>query len=753
MNKYQVQPQGAAVVKDDLVPLVPIEEVETERTSSALDFDVKALWAAVYRNRYFVIGIITICILAGLVIAMLTTPLYRATATVQIDQEASKVLETQDTQPGVSVQDSERFLQTQLDVIRSRALATKVAEALRLTRDDRFLTAMGVEPPAPGNDAQRRAQLQDRVVSVLQDNVTVELPRSSRVATIGFTSPDPEYAARVANGYVEAYITSNLQRRFDASAYARRFLEQRLAETKARLEASERQAIAYARNAQLIDTGGAAATPGAAPSQSSLVSTNLVSLNDAYSTARAQRLAAEQRWRVAQATPVMNLPEVMSNQTINGLQASRAEALATYTQNRARYGAEHPLILQGQARVSEIDRQIARIAGQIRSSIRDQYQTALGQEQALQRDVASLQQATLNERDRSVNYNILRREADTNRALYDALLQRYREVSAAAGITTNNIARLDVAQRPGSPISPNAIMNMLMGAIGGLALALLFVFIRETIDDILRTPEDIERHIGLPLLGSVPLTEAGIPLEEALSDQKSSVSEAYFSIRTSLELSSAGGLPPTIYFTSSVPGEGKSTSAFATARGFAQIGKRTILIDADLRKPSVHRLLAVANRIGLSNVLSGQKPLSDVVQHSDVPNLDFMTCGPVPPNPAELLAGNTMNEVLAELSANYDLVVIDGPPVLGLADAPAVSSAASATVLVIQANSARRGRVKAATRRLVAARGRLIGAILTKFDPKRAAYASDYSYDYYYYGNDKDKDAGPGSGGDKAPAA
>lgn len=737
MNKFVSPGAGTAAISNDLI-MLPADDARVDGPAGS-DFHLRTAWDAIYRRRYVVAAIVALCVLLGLVAAMLTTPIYQAEATVQIDQEAAKVLETQDVEPGVTAQDAERFLQTQLDVIRSRALSIRVAEALGLFRNTAFLTAMEIAPPEAASDAARRAALRERVINVVQSNLTVDLPRSSRVASIGFTSPNPAVAARVANGFVEAYITSNLQRRFDASGYARRFLEERLAETKQRLEASERQAIAYARNARLIDTGGVAAEGSSAP-QSSLVSTNLVQLNNAYSAARAARLQAQQRWQVAQATPLMNLPEVLANPAISQLQRSRAEAYAQYSQNRARYGQDHPLIVQNQAQVQEIDKQINRLAGTVRSSIRDQYQTNLQQENALQRDVGALQQSALAERDRSVDYNILKREADTNRSLYDALLQRYRELSAAAGITSNNISRIDLAEVPRSPISPSPILNMLLGGLGGLGLALMFVFVREKVDDVVRSPEDLERSGGVALLGTVPLSESGTSLEEALADQKSSISEAYSSIRTSLELASANGLPSSLFLTSSEPGEGKSTSALTIARAFAQIGKRTILIDADMRKPRLHRLLNVTNELGLSNVLARQKPITDVIKPSGTQNLDLVTCGPIPPNPAELFAGDAMREVLASFSGMYDLAVIDGPPVLGLADAPSIAAAAQATVFVAKANIARRGRVQMAVRRLLASRATILGTVLTSFDPKRAAYGSHYGYGYGYYSYGSNRD-------------
>lgn len=729
-----------------------LEELEENRQrANAIDIDVKAMWSAVYRNRFVMLSIVLVAVLLGMVSALLSTPIYRATASVQIDQTTAKVLESEQTDPAQTVQDADRFLQTQLDILRSRSQAAKVADDLGLARNNQFLTQMGL-PPSNGtigglNAVQSR---RERVIRVLQANMTVELPRSSRVAILNFDSPDAALATTVVNSYVKSYITANLRRRFDTSAYTREFLANQIAATKERLETSEKAMIEYARNAGLIDTSGAAGHgAGAAQgAQSSLTMSNLVGLNQAYSEARAARVTAQQKWEQVQRTPVMSIPEVMSDPVIQRLRGDRATAGVDLQQALERYGENHPTVIQLRARIGELDAQIGRQAANIRNAIREAFQLASKQEAALDTNVGQLTRDTLAEQDRGVQFNILKREVDTNRTMYEGLLQRYKEVSAAAGITTNNISVIDVAERPISPISPNMKMNMVLAGLGGLALALMFVFFRERLDDVIRSPEDIDRKLGLPYLNAIPIVESGTTPEEALENQRSHFSEAYFALRTAIELASPLGLPDSIFFTSAAPAEGKSTTALAIARTFAQVGRKTILIDADLRKPTLHRELELSNEVGLSNVLARQRSLADAIQSSHIPNLDAMTSGKLPPNPAELVSGSAIAEMVAALEERYDVVLIDGPPVLGLADAPAIASIVDATVFVIEANRSSRGKTKAAIRRLLSARAKIIGAVLTKFDAKRIGYGNDYGYYYYYYGSQPGS-APPGAGGKK----
>jgi capsular exopolysaccharide synthesis family protein len=321
--------------------------------------------------------------------------------------------------------------------------------------------------------------------------------------------------------------------------------------------------------------------------------------------------------------------------------------------------------------------------------------------------------------------------------LYDGLLQRYRELSAAAGITTNNISVIDKAETPNRPIWPRPLLNAAIGFLAGLFLSLLLVFLKEKFDDSVRSPDDVERKLGQPLLGTAPLLRGNSsdPVV-ALEDPRSLISEAHYAMRMSLELSSDQGLPGALLVTSSRQAEGKSTCAYAIARDLALSGKRVLLIDADLRKPSLHRTLGAENRTGLANVLARQKKIEEVVQRTSVDNLFLVTSGPLPPNPAQLLAGKTLNSVIARAKELFDVAIIDGPPVLGLADAPRLSSAVDGTLFVVEANRAHHGHSKAALKRLAAAKANILGVILTKFDARKAGYKSEYGYYYYEYNSD-----------------
>jgi capsular exopolysaccharide synthesis family protein len=258
-------------------------------------------------------------------------------------------------------------------------------------------------------------------------------------------------------------------------------------------------------------------------------------------------------------------------------------------------------------------------------------------------------------------------------------------------------------------------------------------------DDAVRSPEDVEHRFGLPFLGAVPRLGRRVAANAALMDPRSEISEAYHTVRASIDLSSENGSPGTLLVTSSREGEGKSTTALAMARDFAHSGKRVLLVDADLRRPSLHKVLELPKTPGLSNLLTKQLSLDEVIQHTETERLDFISAGPQPPSPAELLSGTRFASLLTSLKSRYDQIVIDSPPVLGLADAPQMAAVVDGSVLVVEANRAHRGSVKAALRRLVGSRAQILGAILVKFDPRKVAFGEDYMTGYYGYG-DPDED-------------
>jgi polysaccharide biosynthesis transport protein len=704
-------------------------------------FNFMHYWYLLVRHARLVASTFAGGLVVGLIVTMLTTPLYRASTTIQIDPKQINVIGVQGAEP-VQTTDDRDNMQTQLALLQSRSLAERVVDRLNLADNQNFGRSgghsiksaikrmLGRETPVSAAD---RAAREKRAAAVVMAHLTVEPVRGSRLVRIEYDDPNPATAARVSNAIADNFIGSNLDRRFEASSYARKFLEDRIAQIKAKLEDAERQLVAYAAAQKLITVMETDHDSVEATASSSLTGANLVEMNNALAKAREQRIMAEQKWREAQTSLGSNSLEIMQDPTVQALRAARGQLEAQYQQKLAVYKADYPDMVQLRAQMDAIDGQIALNVRKAKDSLRSQYQVALRQEQAMQGQVDSLTAGVIDQRGRSIQYDILQREVDTNRTLYDGLLQRYKEIGVAGDLSSNNISIVDRAEIPHRPFSPSLLLNLAISGgialLGGLGAALLL----ESMDETIKTPDDIEAKLGIPLLGAIPLLEKGMTTREALLNSRSMFSEAYYSVRTALQFSTSEGVPANLLISSARPAEGKSTTAAALATNFAKLGMRVLLVDGDLRNPSLHRAMGCENTAGLSNYLTGRGSIAQLVQPTEEPGLVFMSCGPLPPNPAELLAGAQIRRLFEEAREHFDLMVIDGPPVMGLADAPLLASVAEGTVIVVEAGHTKRGLVATALRRLEAGGARVLGAVLTKFDASAPGYGyHDYGYSYDY---------------------
>ena len=691
------------------------------------------------------IGLIALGLAIGLAIGaaatLLTRPIYTARTTLQIDREAVKVVNGEDQTPVDNL--GEEFFQTQYGLLKSRALAVRVAESLGLAADDHFVQAMTARHPGAVAKPQTAEEKRDRLIALLQSNEGVTPERGSRLVAVTFSSPDPALSARVANAFAENFIAAALDRRFESSSYARDFLEKRIAQVKAKLEVSERELVAYAASQQIIQLPNAG-QPNAAEAGPSLAGANLESFNTALAAARTERIKAEQKWRQAQTVTGVGLTEILQSPTFQILSQEKAKQVAEYQDKLRIFKPDYPEMLQQKARIEETQRQLDMEAANVKSSLRAQYEAALSNEKALMSQVDGLKTAVLDLRGRSIRYTILQREVDTNRTLYDGLLQRYKEVGVAGGVASNNISVVDRAEPPTFPSRPRPFLNLALAALAGLLLGAAMAVVREALDQAIRTPADFEAGLELPLLGSIPALKKGMTPKQALTDNRSAMSEAYQSLRSALQFSTADGFPKTLLITSPWPRSGKTTTAFAIAQFVARLGFRVLLVDADLRNPSVQALVEADGGLGLSSLLTGGAVLKEAVQTTPYANLFAVTAGPHAPNPAELLAGPRLRALLDEAGAVFDMIVIDGPPIMGLADAPLIGSAVAGSLLVVEAGRTTRAQVRLALRRMGLGGANVLGGLLNKCKVSHASYGYGYGYGYGdpYGGGDDGKSRG-----------
>ena len=414
------------------------------------EFDLERYWQIVWKHRLLIAAVLAVSLALGAAVTLLATPIFTATATLQIDREAARVVDMQDAASSDQLVSGPEFFETQYGLLKSRSLAESVVQELGLTRSEPFLRAANIEQPE-GPGAQR--QLQRMVLASVQGNLRISPVRSSRLVNINVDSADPLMASKIANAFAENFISSNLERKFESSSYARDFLEKRIAQEKAKLEDNERKLVAYAASQQIINLrdSSSASDPGATQS---LAAADLTAISGALSVAKARRIAAEQKWRQAQGSSGLTISEVLQSPTVQQLSQTRARLQGEYQDKLSIYKPEFPEMVQLRAQIEETSRQINAESGNIRESLRPPYTIALNEKRALAGQVAGLKGSVLDLRDRSIQYNILQRELDSSRALYDGLLQRYKEVGVTGGVTTNNISIVDRATAPQKPSKP-----------------------------------------------------------------------------------------------------------------------------------------------------------------------------------------------------------------------------------------------------------------------------------------------------------
>ncbi len=707
----------------------------SEKRADDDEIDLLAYWRILVKRKWLVLGVLGTVVALALVATLMMPPIYRATAVLQIDREALQVMQVEGV--GTAEGAAPDFLQTQYELLKSRSLAERVANELAI--DDQTLERLASATWAqraraalsPGKDnaeegevdpAAAEEQALRRASGLVRDNLVVEPVRNSRLVRIHYDSTLPTFSARVVNAVADGFIASAIERKFDASSFAGKYLEEQLALAKGRLEESERALVAFATKENIVVTG---------ESGVSLEGQNLGALNAALAAAQDQRIRAQATWN--QVSGGGALPaDAIGQSILNTLQQQRATLNAQYQQQLKTYKPEYPSMQALKGQIDEVDRQISQERAAVRASIKAEYDAAQARENMLVAQLSTLRDRTLDVDNRSIDYNILRREVDTNRQLYDGLLQRYKEIGVAGGVGSNNISIVDRAVVPGGRYKPNLPLNLALGLMLGLMLGVLLAFVLEFLDDTLKGPEDVEQQLRLAVLGIIPHLKKQT-VAQAMADPRSAFAEAYRSVRTALQFSTDHGVPKVLLVTSPSASEGKSTTAHTLARNFAQLGKRVLLIEGDLRNPSLHRVLGVRSDTGLSSLLAGAASANQVIMDTDDERLKVVLAGPLPPNPAELLSGSRLLSMLTVAAEKYDQVIIDGPPVLGIADAPILSNVAGGTLLVIQAGNTRIKTAQAAIKRLAAARAHVVGAILTHYDAKVAGYGYDYA-SYYSYG-------------------
>lgn len=725
--------------------------------------DLRDIWRMVLKHKWMLLSVAIVGLLAALLLSFVKTPLYLASTTLQVDKRAARVVQFgQDSEAGADM-DDRTAMGTQLELLKSRVLAERVIDELRLDRQglplpaapgasDTPLASEGVDggedgeaPPTEGwlgmgsnvlgriqdsysklrepSSSNTERLNREEVIAAFQRTAQVEQVRNSRMLRIQVENASPQLAARIANSMTESFIALNLERRLESSSYAKSFLETQLGLTKARLEESERKLNDYARTRNILTLD----------EKTNVLNQTYTEYSSAMTKAEQELIKAESEYEAIRVAPGTSR-QVLESKSVQDYKAQISKLDQEYQQNAKVYKADFPKMQQLRAQMDDLNGKINAEVQNILSSVRNQLATAKRQEGQIRSRLQQTRQEIMQSQDRSVDFNLLKREVDTNRELYNGLLQQVKEVGVAGGVETNNIQVVDKAEVPLFPHKPRIPLNAAIGLLAGLVLGLGLVFLLESLDDSIKFADEVEKLLMVPLLGVIPKVKEKTDLPSlallAHKDPRGQIAEAYRSVRTALQFSTSQGAPRRLVLTSTTKNEGKSTTALALAINFAQMGHKVVLIDGDMRNPTAHKFLSLNNAYGLSNYLSGHDQEGALAKDAGIPNLRVITAGPIPPSPVDLLTGPRLVELMDLLEAQgTQYIIVDGPPVLGLADAIVLANQVQSVLYVAQASQTRKSHIKDAFRRLRMAGIVPCGVVLTKTTAQNTAY---YTYDSYY---------------------
>jgi succinoglycan biosynthesis transport protein ExoP len=608
----------------------------------------------------------------------------------------------------------------------------RTAEKLGLQYDPDYAGALG-----PNHDMTSLGR-------AVAGQISVKPLKDSRLATITVTDRKPQRAALIANTIADTYIEYNLDYKLEGARSAMAWLAEQESDLKRQLEESELKLYQFKKDRNLLAVN--------LDDKQSMLSNNLANVNQKLTDLRISRLALEAKRRMIERardniTEQETLPELRENVTVKSLR----DSFITYSKELAdistKYGPEHPRIRALQDQMDVVRKAYEKVMNDELSTFEKSYEEAVDNEKALKVLMEQQKNEAIEVSKIEVEYRPLLRASQQNEKMYSLISTRQKEIDITGPMKTNNVRVLERAVVPGAPIRPNPIQNLMMGLMLGLGTGVALAFAIEALDNTLKTQADVELFLGVPVLGLVPVIGGAAEPVEVLADDlrqrdlgvfldpKSVAAECCRSIRTNILFMSPDRPIKTMVITSPSPQEGKTTTAINLGVTMAEAGGRVLIADTDMRRPRLHRSFGVGNQIGISTVIVGKATLEEAIKHTDVPNLDVLTCGPVPPNPSELLHTDRFAAVLADCAKLYDRIVLDSPPTSAVTDPAVLGNLVDGVVLIIKAGETTRDSAIHARRQLMSAKARVIGVVVNAIDFSNPAYGYEYYYrNYYRYG-------------------
>jgi capsular exopolysaccharide synthesis family protein len=710
-------------------PFPPQQEFEPEAPSVPLSH---YLWV-LRRHLWKIVAFVAACVLATAVISARLQPIYESIATVDIDRQApSDVVGEGSTRSVELTDDADQFLATQIRLIQSDSVLRPVAEQFHLLDREGQLKKVSPEK------AQRTAQ-----APVSLGGLKVTRPPNTYLLLISYSSPDPRLAADVANAIANSYLAHTYDIRIRSSATLSSFMEKQLDELKAKMEKSGLALAQFEKDLDVINP----------EEKTNILSARLLQLNTEYTVAQGERVSKEAAWNAMKSGSLEAAQVSAQGQALVKLNETLDAARQRFALVKSTYGPTHPEYRKAASEVAEVEKQIDTTRANIASRIEVEYREALNREQMLEKAVGETKADWDRINSRSFEYQQLKREADADKSLYDELIKKIREADINAGFQNNNIRIADVARPPLSQVSPNKKLNVMLAFLFSTLLAVGAALLHDTLDTTLRDPKEASRFLGTDVIATMPIDRLSAEFQKSeLGAAEGAVAklvksgnrkgyytatsefeEAVRTLRNTILLSDFEGRLRSIVITSAIPGEGKTTIAAHLAIANAYRGKRTLLVDGDLRRPSLHARFGLNPREGLSNVLTGELAWRDVILPvEDKPNLSLLPAGPGSHRAADLI-GPRLSTLLDEFGKEYDLVILDSPPLLGFAECLQMASAADGVLIVSRAGSTRRKDVAEVVSVLSRLRANIVGVVLNQVTHNMSPDGYSY-YGYHRYG-------------------
>src|SRR5450755_2475149 len=701
------------------------------------------------KRKWMVTAVVVGIFMAVAIASLRQTPIYEAASQIVINKADSNLITFKDSMPVVDYYD-QSDLDTEVRILQSDLMALQVIRQLNLDKRPEFGGHSDQKQPnliadPLQNDSSRTSAL----LGGFRRNLHVTLIPNTRIIEIHYNSTDPQLAASAVNTLAATYVEQNFKTKFESTMQASDWLSKQLVDLQMKVETSQEKLVRYQKEHEILGTD----------EKQNIITEKLDELNKEMTQAESDRMQKEAVYRQTQSNdPITVAAAIISDSTgstsnvtsglLEKLREQQAALRIQVAELSTQLGPSYPKVEQLNNQLKEIDHQLELETGKAVDHLKGQYLAALQRENLLRVSFEKQKQEANKLNESAIEYSLLKREVESNRTLYEGLLEKLKEAGVTAGLRSNNFRIIDAARVPGAPSEPNIPRNLsfalVLGVISGVGMA----FILENMDNTVRTPEQAQSISGLPSLGMIPLGSksanhrsngkrlaltASKEVVETVTQVRpqSQMAESYRALRTSLLLSNLGAPPKVIMVTSARPQEGKTTTSINTAIVLAQKGVRVLLMDADLRRPSIHKVLGMGPRSGLSNVLTGSATLQQTITTSPVlPNLFIMSAGTPPPNPAELLASSNMRDLVMELRESYDHIVIDTPPTLSVTDAVVLSPRADATILVIRSGQTTKQALRRARDILVQVNAHVAGVLLNAVD----LTSPDYYYYYEYQG-------------------